>query len=126
MSYEILDDKLRIRVEQKRLINGKILNQKELCDLAADVFKDFDIRKHYVPLTFIPDFDSIDVDWIRIKMEDYGLKASDLSKQLAINKGDLSSFLKGKKPIPKSMKVKVFYYFKVFEINQDFRDYING
>ena len=115
-------DLIRIKVEQKELKNGKILNQNELRKIGVEFFKDWDIKKHYVPLTYVPNFDSIGKDWIQERMEIYHLKKTDLVKQLAVDKGDLSAFLNGRKTVPKSFKVKAYYYFMTFQLNEDFRD----
>lgn len=116
IDIDLLDDDT-VKITQSRLKNGYILNQKELVTRAKEVFPDAKI----IPVVFSLDVDSITVDWIENKMEEFGIKRNDLIKQLAIDKSSLSLFLSGNRKMDKSQKAAFYFYFLTYELNRDFR-----
>ena len=70
--------------------------------------------------------DDITIDWIESKMQEFGIKRNDLIKQLAIDRSSLSLILSGKRELSKPMRATFFYYFLTYELNRDFREYINA
>ncbi len=120
IDIEVLDEG-KVKITQTRLINGYLLNQKQLVDRAWEVFPDWRV----IPVVFSLDVESIDINWIKNKMKDYGIKRKDLIKQLAINESYLSRvFSKDKKysvDLSKPMKATFFYYFLTYELNEDLR-----
>lgn len=105
-------------VKQTHLINGYILNQKQLIERAREVFPD-DIIK---PVVFSLDVDSINLEWIEARMDEFSIKRNDLIKQLAIDKSSLSLILSGQRELSKPMRATFFYYFLTFELNKDLRE----
>lgn len=115
---------IKIRVEQRKLINNWILSQKDLVTRAKDLFKDIlpdAVRLHYVALTFNPNLDEIDIQWVEERMTKYSLVKNDIIKHLNIDKATLSLFFSGERGLTKSQKSAFLYYFMVFEINRDLR-----
>lgn len=110
-----------VKVTQSRLINGFILNQKQLIERGKEIFPD----KKIIPVVFSLDVSTINLEWIDNKMKEFGIKRNDLVKQLAIDKSSLSLILSGKRDLSKAMKATFFYYFLTYELNKDFREYIN-
>ena len=51
------------------------------------------------------------------EMQKYGLNQNDLCQDLVFNKGDLSSYLSEKKPLPKSRSKALYWYFKYKELS---------
>lgn len=112
----------KVKITQSRLLNGFILNQKQLHERAREVFPDAKI----IPVVFSLDAGSITIEWIEGKMEEFGIKRKDLIKQLAIDESSLSLFLSGKRRMDKSQRAAFFFYFLTYELNRDFREEQNG
>lgn len=112
---------LTVVVEQVKLVNGFILNNKQLYDRASEVFKDCGFKVKIKPMVYTLNVDKINVRWIEGKMEEFGLTNKDLIKQLAIDKTTLSLILSATREIPKSVRSTFFYYFLTYELNRDFR-----
>jgi hypothetical protein len=115
-----------VRVYQKRLVNGYILNQKEFHERAREIFPDAKIQ----PISFSLDVSAINQQWVENKMNELGIKRSDLIKQLALDKSYISLLFaddgnERKISLSKSMKAMFYYYFLTDELNRDFREYLN-
>ena len=115
-----------VKVYQKKLVNGYILNQKELHERAKEVFPDAKIQ----PIVFSLDVSSIDENWIEEKMTEFGIKRNDLVKQLALDKSYVSRLFSDEKNTHKinltnQVKAMFYYYFLTYELNRDFREYLN-
>ena len=89
LTFETLPDG-RVKVLQDRLINGFILNQKQLIERGRELYPDAKI----IPAVFCLDVGSIDVPWIEEKMKEFGIKRKDLIKQLAIDGSSLSHLIR--------------------------------
>lgn len=111
-----------VKVSQSRLINGYILNQKQLIERGKEVFQ----NKKIIPVVYSLDVGSIDIGWIKKRMDEFGIKRNDLIKQLAIDKSSLSLILSGERELSKPMRATFFYYFLTYELNRDFREYVDG
>jgi hypothetical protein len=109
-------------IRQSKLINGFILNQKQLVERCKEAFKNTGIKTIVVPVVFSLDVNTIDILWIENKMSEFGIKRNDLVKQLAIDKSSLSLVLSGKRELSKPMRATFFYYFLTYELNKDFRE----
>lgn len=112
---------LKVVIEQTRLVNGYILNNKELYERAKEVFKDTGFRAKIDPVVFTLNVEDITVNWIEDKMQEFGIKRKDLEKQLAIDKSSLSLIMSGNRELSKPMRATFFYYFLTYELNRDFR-----
>jgi hypothetical protein len=119
VEYEELEDG-RMKVSQKKLKTAKILTQKELVDLGKQAFPDLKI----VPSVFSLDTSTITVDWIAEKMSAYNLKARDICKHLAFDKSELSKLLSGDAGLSKKTKAAFFFYFRNFELMEDFQEFM--
>ncbi|MGC4130234.1 MAG: hypothetical protein QM564_11925 [Bergeyella sp.] len=124
IDFEVEND--IVKVYQKRLVNGYILNQKELHERAKEVFPDAKIQ----PVAFSLDVSNIDVDWVENKMAEFGIKRNDLIKQLALDKSYISRLFSDEKnthriELTRQVKAMFFYYFLTYELNRDFREYAN-
>lgn len=120
ISIEVLDDST-VKVSQTRLVNGYILNQKELIERGKDIYPD----KKIIPVVFSLNVEDITLDWIEAKMTEFGIKRNDLIKQLAIDRSSLSLIMSGKRELSKPMRATFFYYFLTYELNRDFRKHLN-
>lgn len=116
IDIEVLEDN-QVKITQARLINGFILNQKQLHERAREVFPDAKI----IPVVYSLQVDDITLDWIEEQMEEFGIKRNDLIKQLAVDKSSLSELLSGNRGLTKSMKATFFYYFLTYELNRNLR-----
>jgi|SRR5699024_2776515 len=121
IDISILPDE-RVRIEQKTLINGYILNQKQLYDRAREIFPD----RKIVSVVFSFNTDLVTIEWIEKKMKEFGIRRNDLIKQLAIDHSSLSLFLSGKRGMGKSQRAAFYFYFLTYELNRDFREVLNG
>ncbi|WP_353159358.1 hypothetical protein [Myroides odoratus] len=117
IDIDILDDN-QVKITQSRLVNGFILNQKQLHERAREVFPDAKI----IPVVYSLQVDDISIGWVESKMDEFGIKRNDLIKQLAIDKSSLSEMFSGNRGLTKSMKATFFYYFLTYELNRDLRD----
>jgi phosphopantothenoylcysteine synthetase/decarboxylase len=123
IEIEVLENKYSIPVvliKQTRLINGFILNQKQLVTRAKKVFAPQKI--HARPAVFSLNVSHISADWITSKQKEYNIKTTDLVKQLAINKITLKKILQGSLSPSIHLKAAFYYYFLVFELNNLFRE----
>lgn len=111
-----------VKVTQSRLINGYILNQKQLIERGKEAFPDSKI----IPVVYSLDVDDITLEWIETRMLEFGIKRNDLIKQLAIDRSSLSLILSGKRELSKPMRATFFYYFLTYELNRDFREYLQS
>lgn len=111
-----------VRVTQSRLINGYILNQKQLIKRGKEAYPDAKI----IPVVYSLDVNDITLEWIESKMIEFGIKRNDLIKQLAIDRSSLSLVLSGKRELSKPMRATFFYYFLTYELNRDFREHLNS
>lgn len=119
IDIDILEDN-QVKITQSRLVNGFILNQKQLHERAREVFPDAKI----IPVVYSLQVDDISIDWVESKMDEFGIKRNDLIKQLAIDKSSLSEMFSGNRGLTKSMKATFFYYFLTYELNRDLRESI--
>jgi len=117
IDIELIDNET-VKIKQSRLINGYILNNKQLHERAREVFPDHKI----IPVVYSLDVDDISLNWVESKMKEFGLSRKDLIKQIAIDKSSLSLILSGDREIPKGVRSTFFYYFLTYELNRDLRD----
>ncbi|QDO95745.1 hypothetical protein FNB79_15275 [Formosa sediminum] len=111
----------RVKICQKSIFNGYILNQKQLVDIVKSVFEPTTLQTKVIPVVYSLQVNHIDLDWITSKMQEFGIKRKDLIKQLAIDKSSLSLILSGKRELSKPIRATFFYYFLTYEINKEFR-----
>lgn len=111
-----------VKVTQSRLINGYILNQKQLIERGKEVYPEAKI----IPVVYSLNVDDITVEWIENKMKEFGIKRNDLIKQLAIDSSSLSLIMSGKRELSKPMRATFFYYFLTYELNRDFREHLDS
>lgn len=116
LDIEILEEE-RVKIIQSRLLNGYILNQKQLVERAREIFPEAKI----VPVVYSLNVDEITIGWIESKMEEFGIRRNDLIKQMAIDKSSLSLYFSKKRGMDKSQKAAFFYFFLTYELNRDFR-----
>lgn len=120
IDIEPLDDGT-VKVTQSRM-NGYILNQKQLIERGKEAFPGSKI----IPVVYSLNVDGITLEWIETKMQEFGIKRNDLIKQLAIDRSSLSLILSGKRELSKPMRATFFYYFLTYELNRDFREYLDN
>lgn len=121
----IVDNIAHVIVRQSKLVNGYILNQKQLVERVKEMFEPTGMDTIVVPVVFSLQVDDINIEWIKTKMDEFGIKRNDLIKQLAIDKSYMSRlFSDGKHHVElsKPMKATFFYYFLTYELNRDFRE----
>lgn len=124
MGIDIEIDGDKVIVRQSRLLNGYILNQKQLVERAREIFDYGDWK--IVPVVYSLDVNEIDIPWIEAKMEEFGIKRNDIIKQLALDKSTLSSLFSGDRGLTKGVKAAFYFYFLTYQLNRDFREQING
>lgn len=119
-------EKVVIRVEQMNLRLGVIFNKKELAARARKVIEPIlgKVKIFYWPIVFQPKVDSLDVFWLRKKMEEHHLKLNDLALQLNLNPDEISNILIGYKPFTKFHRSAFFYFFHTLKINRQIKEVI--
>lgn len=118
IDIELIDNDT-VKITQSRLLNGYILNNRQLYERAKAIFPDKIIR----PVVYSLQVDDIDLNWIEAKMDEFGIKRKDLIKQLAIDKSSLSLIFSGTTNLSARTKATFFYYFLTYELNRDLRDH---
>ncbi len=116
IDIEVLNDNT-VKITQSRIINGYILNKKELIDRAKEVFPDAKVH----PVRYSLDVSTISSEWIQERMKEFGLNSNDLVSQIALDKSTLSLIFSGERKMNKSVKALFFYYFLTYELNRDLR-----
>ena len=119
IDIEIIDEKT-VKIIQARLLNGYILNTKQLYDRAKEVFAGCDVK--IVPVVYSFNADDVTPGWINDKMIEFGIHRNDLIKQLVIDKARLSLYLSGGRGLTHTAKAAFYYYFLTYELNRDLRD----
>ena len=66
--------------------------------------------------------EDITIEWVKQKMEEFGIKRNDLTKQLAIDQSTLSLYFSGERGLTRTAKAAFYYYFLTYELNRDFRE----
>lgn len=125
IDIEILDvdrNTASVKITQSSLINGYILNQKQLVERCKEAFAPTGLKTKIIPVVYSLDVEDITIGWIENKMNEFGIKRNDLIKQLAIDKSSLSLILSGDRELSKPMRATFFYYFLTYELNRDFRE----
>ena len=118
-----MDDKIaKVKVVQERSPNGYFLNQKQLVERVKGVFEHTGLKTNVIPVVYGLDVSTITLEWIKERMEEFGIKRKDLMRQLAIDESSLSLLLKGERKMNKLVKSAFFYYFLTYELNRDFRE----
>ncbi len=116
IDIDLLDEDI-VKITQSCILNGYILNQKELVERAKEVFPDAKV----IPLVYSLDVATIDLEWIESKMNEFGIKRNDIIKQMALDKSTLSSMFNGDRGLTKSQRAAFYFYFLTYELNRDFR-----
>ena len=113
----------KVKIKQKHLYNGYILNQKQLVERAKFLYSNAGLPKvKVIPVVYSFDVSVVSLEWLKNKMDEFGIKRSDLLKQLSIDKSSLSLLLSGKRKMNKLVKAAFYYYFLTYELNRDFRE----
>ena len=113
----------KVKIKQKHLYNGYILNQKQLVERAKLLYSNSGLPKvKVIPVVYSLDVNIVSLEWVENKMDEFGVKRSDLIKQLSIDESSLSLFLSGKRKMNKLVKAAFYYYFLTYELNRDFRE----
>jgi hypothetical protein len=121
----ISNNTAEVIIKQSRLINGYILNQKQLVERCKDAFEPTGLKTLVKASVFSLDVEDITVEWINSKMNEFGIKRNDLVKQLAFDKSYISRLFgegNSKIQLTKQVKAAFFYYFLTYELNRDFRE----
>ena len=114
------EGRLIVRVEQKDLVNGKMLTKKELADRVRKMF-DGEIPIDWKLTVSAVDFDRKDIEeinaeWIKNRMNKLMLKAKHVCTHTGVDKSTLSQILNEEKPLTKWHKVALYYFFKYYEV----------
>lgn len=117
IDVEILENN-QIKIIQSRLVNGYVLNQKQLHVRAKEIFPDAKI----IPVVYSLHVDDVTIEWVEQQMDEFGIKRNDLIKQIAIDKSSLSELFSGNRGLTKSMRATFFYYFLTYKLNRDLRE----
>ena len=113
------EDRLIVRVEQKQIINDKVLTKADLVDRVRDLFNG-EIPSDWKLTVSAVDFDrrdilSVDAAWIQSNMERLDIKAKHIATYTGIDKSSLSSYISGERNLSKLAKVAFYYFFKYYE-----------
>lgn len=114
------EGRLIVRVEQKELVNGKMLTKKELVERVRKMFEG-EIPTDWKLTVSAVDFDRKDIeginaDWIKSRMNRLMLKAKHICTHTGIDKSTLSQILSEEKPLTKWHKIALYYFFKYYEV----------
>jgi len=107
------DTRLTVRIEQKELVNEKLLTQKELIERAKNVFSELPegIQLNVRPLTYKGALnDDYTLEKVRAELKSRKIKNVDLVRYLNMDKHQLSKMLNGDS-LTKSQRAMFYYFF---------------
>lgn len=116
----------KVKITQAKLLNGYLLNQKQLVERAKNLYKLLGREVKVIPVVWFLDTDFITLEWITEKMDEFCIKRKDLINQLAMSKSYVSKLFSGEVSLSYSTKAKFYWYFMVYELNRDLRAQIGG
>ena len=109
-------------VSQKELINHYLLSQSQLVSRAAEVLDEIKGSKiKWIPITYEPDLDTINHEWVNEQMKKFKIKRKDICKHLGIDRHHLSKLMNNES-WTRFQRAAFYFYFQTFEINALFRD----
>lgn len=113
-----------VLIQQNRLINKRMLTQEQLHSRGRAIFP---LPYKIKPTVYAVDFSGITVEYVKEKMELYGIKRNDLIKQVGVNKSYLSLIFaeegnERKISLSRAMKAALYYYFVSYELNEDIKN----
>lgn len=113
---------LKLKAEQKRYLNDKVLNNEELIDRAKSLFVGKipeGIEIHVSPVYVDRDeLSQVDLYYIEAKMAELELKPSHLCRYLNIDKSAMSVLLSGGRELTKWHKAAFYYFFKQYSLRK--------
>lgn len=112
---EVKDKTITLRIEQKDIVNDKLLTQKELIIRAKNAFLDIPEgwKVNVRALTYKGDFGGdLTLEDINRELEKRNIKQVDLTRYLQIDKSALNKLLKGETGLTRSHKAMFYYFFK--------------
>lgn len=120
VSFDEEKKRLIVRAEQKDMVNNIFLSKKELTERTRELFQG-EIPEDWKLTVSAVDFDRKDIDsmnvqWVKSRMDKLGLRNKHLSNYTGIDKCTLSSLLSGDKELTKWHKVALYYFFKYYEV----------
>lgn len=116
---EVNEEEKIVKITQKEVVNGYILNNKQLHDRARALF---DKEYKIIPVVFSLDLSEVNSEWIKERMAEFDIKTKDIISQTGLDKSSLSLFLSGKVKMNKLVRACFYYYFLTFQINRDLRE----
>lgn len=121
IEFEIVptDDVPIIIIRQVRVINGLLLTNKQLYGRAKEVFQGYKLK--IKPVVYSLDLQGVNIEWVNQKMEEFGIKKGDLTRQLGIGKDRINKFLSSDANLTTIEKTAFYYYIMVFDINHNLR-----
>jgi len=117
IDIDVIDENT-IKITQAKLINGILLNQKELHQRAREIFPE----KNIIPVVFTLDLKSITKKWILSELEKYGIHKNDLIKQLAFTKEQVQKLFSETTQLDNTTKTIFFYYLLSYQQNRNIRE----
>ncbi|MGB0868484.1 MAG: hypothetical protein ACPG6V_01110 [Flavobacteriales bacterium] len=119
-------EKVVVRVEQMNLRLGIIFNKKELAARARKVIEPIlgKVKIFYWPIVFQPKVGSLDLFWLKSKMEEYQLKITDLANQFSLEEDELANVFTGNLPLTKMLKSAFFYFFHTLDMNEKMKEVV--
>ncbi|MAO15935.1 MAG: hypothetical protein CMH44_03520 [Muricauda sp.] len=120
IEFKILDSNpkgfpKKVLATQTKVINGYMLNQKQLVERAKGLFG---TEVKVIPSVHSLDVNGIDLDWIVDKMKDLGIKRKDLIKQTGLDKTYLSRLFSEQIGLSTPMRALFHFYFQTYELNR--------
>ncbi|MCX2741517.1 hypothetical protein [Pontibacter anaerobius] len=126
---EVGPEIIKVRVVQRELKNGYLLNQRQLVGRAANVvapLMDGPHRIHFYPLTYKPDFSIVTAGWLQEKLAAFKLSRNDLAKQTNLDKTAIGRMLKGYEQPTPPQQAALYYYFLLHEVNHHIREFLDS
>lgn len=120
VSFDAALNRLIVRVEQKDLVNDRVLSESDLVERVRDMFRG-EIPDDWKLTVSAVDYDRRDIsnissEWIRDKMEKLNIKSKTIHSYTGIDKASLSELINGKRELTRWHKVAFYYFFKYLEL----------
>jgi hypothetical protein len=109
-----------IIVKQKEIVYNQLFSNKQLYNLAREIF----LTEKIISAVYSLDLSKITIEWVTKQMRLYGINAKDLQRQVGLEKETINDFLKLRTKLKPLEKSSLYYYFLSFETNKHYLEFL--
>lgn len=117
ITFKILsadDSELTVATVQEKHLAGQYISKKDLISKTKQLFHQF-LQSHKVHVHATPyepsPVEAVDDKWVNKQMLATGIRIKDMSRDMGIDKTNLSHLISGAKPMSQHVKAMFYFYF---------------